>query len=481
MTPLELLAAFEADERAVQQALSDHGLLRPDPNLGRLERFSGLFRDVLTLPDAELCVALEARLAAGEDPDASPGHFDMSPLQVCFRDGKLNALRMLLRAGARTRWNKDERAIALGNVPTAPDTDQADLFLFACRVGNLDAAKSYASSSQAWCARSSEPLTEAVRAGASPIVAWLMDNGFDPNAVDDIGRGALELAVDRNDVTTAELLLSHGADPFGPPERDYSSAVDKVRGAPMRALFVRYGVNPGRLAFETSVEHVPFPSLAERPLTSENFAQNRSARAGQANPERFLPDFWSEQIRTGRYASPTDWKTPRDRAQPIWSFQRYGRSVTPLPDGRLVFVGGEHEDWYDPDFCIYADVTVLNRDGGVDHYIYPEDVFPPTDFHSATLIGGLIWLVGGLGYPKSRRNGETPVYTLDVETFSIQKIALTGEAPGWIHRHRAVLSGTEIIVSGGKIEPGYRDNDDLFGLDLGTLSWRRIGRSAPPA
>jgi len=24
-----------------------------------------------------------------------------------------------------------------------------------------------------------------------------------------------------------------------------------------------------------------------------------------------------------------------------------------LPDGRLVSVGGEHEDYYDPDFCIY--------------------------------------------------------------------------------------------------------------------------------
>jgi len=39
--------------------------------------------------------------------------------------------------------------------------------------------------------------------------------------------------------------------------------------------------------------------------------------------------------------------------QPIWCFKRVGNTRTRLPDGRIICVGGEHEDFYDPDFCIY--------------------------------------------------------------------------------------------------------------------------------
>ncbi len=40
---------------------------------------------------------------------------------------------------------------------------------------------------------------------------------------------------------------------------------------------------------------------------------------------------------------------------PIWPADRFGQSITELPDGRKVLVAGEHEDHYD------ADVFVLER------------------------------------------------------------------------------------------------------------------------
>jgi hypothetical protein len=39
--------------------------------------------------------------------------------------------------------------------------------------------------------------------------------------------------------------------------------------------------------------------------------------------------------------------------KPVWCFYRLGGTVTVLPDRRQVHIGGEHEDYYDPDFCIY--------------------------------------------------------------------------------------------------------------------------------
>jgi len=97
---------------------------------------------------------------------------------------------------------------------------------------------------------------------------------------------------------------------------------------------------------------------------------------------------------------------PATGAGPTWSFDRFGQSVTEMPDGRTVYIGGEHEDHYDPDFCIYNDVAVKYPDGAVDFYCYRKSDFPPTDFHSASLVGKKIVIIGGLGYVEERIPGQ---------------------------------------------------------------------------
>lgn len=47
----------------------------------------------------------------------------------------------------------------------------------------------------------------------------------------------------------------------------------------------------------------------------------------------------------------------RNVRHPIFSFSRVGRTVTQLCDGSCIYIGGEHEDCYDPDWCIYNDVV----------------------------------------------------------------------------------------------------------------------------
>src|SRR6185503_1846850 len=118
-----------------------------------------------------------------------------------------------------------------------------------------------------------------------------------------------------------------------------------------------------------------------------------------------------------------------------WSAMRFGQSITRLPDGRIVQVAGEHEDAYDEDFCIYNDVFVHEPGGAITLYGYPEDVFPPTDFHTATLVGDAIYLIGSLGYAGARRYGHTPVFRLDTRTFRIERLAPAGDPPGWIYGH----------------------------------------------
>jgi len=229
----------------------------------------------------------------------------------------------------------------------------------------------------------------------------------------------------------------------------------------------------------------------------------RMARLGTRNPERIENLFWhfrvaqelatrgllsKQQMELARQA----WKQAnKNKAisdgviHPLWSFQRHGQTQTTLPDGRMLFVAGEHEDAYDRDFFIYNDVVVLSPDGRIEIFAYPESIFPPTDFHSATLIGAEIIMIGSLGYPGQRRYGSTQVVRLDTKTLRVSMLNTTGEAPGWLHKHEAERSEPNgVSISGGVLlqlpqgQVAQTDNRDRFTLDLTTLKWGKVTSAA---
>ena len=161
-------------------------------------------------------------------------------------------------------------------------------------------------------------------------------------------------------------------------------------------------------------------------------------------------------------------------------FPTIRESINELPDGRIIEIAGEHEDSYDPEFCIYNDVTVHHADGSFDIYGYPKEIFPPTDCHTATLVGRYIYLIGSIGYRGERRYGDTPVYRLDIESFEIEELKTSGEKPGWIHGHKATLSGeSDIRIVGGRVcvlgegKEQTSDNRCEYSLNLGSLQWRK--------
>ena len=161
--------------------------------------------------------------------------------------------------------------------------------------------------------------------------------------------------------------------------------------------------------------------------------------------------------------------------------RRFGMSFTELPDGKFVQIGGEHEDYYDPDFCIYNDVIIHGRPGVFQIMGYTEKTFPPTDFHSATYVDGVIYIIGGLGYHGSRRFGATPIFQLDCKTWRIEAVQSTGDNPGWIYQHKArLIEPGVLVIVGGKVckendgEVQHVENRDRFCLDLSEMIWTRV-------
>jgi len=244
-------------------------------------------------------------------------------------------------------------------------------------------------------------------------------------------------------------------------------------------------------------------------VTKELFDQQRDPRFGTANPERMNVEFWEWMIRGGESLplegqtgpAANGWSLQNGKLMssygpyrarqmfnvalcdggPIWTFERMGATQTGLADGRIVCVGGEHEDFYDPDFYIYNDVVVLGPAGEIEIYGYPKEVFPPTDFHTATLNGSEIIIIGCIGYRDERRYGYTPVYRLDLADCHVTEIVSSGDMPGWISTHTARLaSDGTIVVAGGEVvlkrdeREIYRPNVEEYALDLSSGGWRRL-------
>jgi hypothetical protein len=143
--------------------------------------------------------------------------------------------------------------------------------------------------------------------------------------------------------------------------------------------------------------------------------------------------------------------TPDVPNEPRWAGCRMGQSRTELSDGRVFWIAGEHEDYYDPDFFIYNDVIIEYPHRELKVIGYPVETFRPTDFHSATATPS-----------------EDAI--LIMESF--------GNQPGWIHKHHAALSedGLSIVVHGGEVltSAGFVENIDEWSLSLADFRWSRL-------
>ena len=215
------------------------------------------------------------------------------------------------------------------------------------------------------------------------------------------------------------------------------------------------------------------------PVSPDDFSKWRSPVRGAGNPEVMDNAFWKWCIRTRKsaYSANKEFGGPSPfSAGPGWCFDRMGQAHVALPDGRDVYIAGEHEDGYDPDFYIYNDVVIVDGEE-ITILGYPESVFPPTDFHTATLVGSEIFLIGNLGYTENCVPDKTQVFRLDTNTWHMRRVETTGTPPGWIYDHKAVKSDEEdaILISGGEIGAERSlENIDDYRLSLADFTWTKL-------
>ena len=490
---------------ALIDAVTGHDI-HPDPRLLDLMRLlverGARLDDVTRYAESALRVlsrvgrfdAVDFLLKAG----ASESQLKWTPLHATVAFGDLDDLRMTLRMApaleARDFWQRTALHVAL----LSGDVEKARLLVVA--GADLRATGR--------CGQTA--LHYALSSRRIEMLRYTLAIGCPVDGTDDSGTTALMEAAELGDLPAVDALLGAGAqvdfervweaqpESQIPPdamqrliEAGGNNALRQAQDPATARRLLAAGADPQHLDYETRrglLGLTQDPSVRLLDATAAQFERGWARRFGQANPERMDDPFWLAMIRSGingyqalqhfrdRPHSLGDGRRGRD---PIWCAQRYGQSLTFLPDGRVVQVGGEHEDSYDPDFCIYNDVFVHAPDGSIAIYGYPSEVFAPTDSHTATLVGDTIWLIGSIGYYGTRQEGLTPVYTLDTRSFRIERRHPTGEAPGWIYKHRARVRGeSEIEVQGGHVHREDSKGRDpkltgRFVLDLPSLSWRR--------
>lgn len=424
-----------------------------------------------------------------------------SPLRVLSNLGRFDAVDMLLRAGAdaaELQWSAlmhatalgaaddMERALAAGGDLEARDYWSRTPLLLAIATGDIDKVRRLLvrGADRNVAGRCGKPpLFYAIEMGNMSMLRFLVAQGFPIDPCDEFGTDALAKATESDNAEAVRLFIDAGLDPDA--RSDHTNALSGAQDPAIARQLLDLGADPANLQFEVRRQLVGLPAEPSTRLldaSQEEFQRGWRRRFGRTHAEIVEEPFWHAMVRAGvdAYSACTVYP-PRDTrgTEPVWCAQRFGQSITFLPDGCIIQVAGEHEDGYDPDFCIYNDVFVHYPDGSFEIYAYPEADFPPTDFHTATLVEDRIYLIGSLGYQGTRRFGYTPVYALDPVTLRIERIDTSGDAPGWISRHRAQqVSSHEILVFGGSIatlvdgEERHDPASRRYVLDVAQRRWR---------
>lgn len=448
--------------------------------------------------DEDLLPAARLLLSRGAAPDPVSTYGE-SPLRQAVAVGRFDLVRLLLDAGVSAQeagWSGFVLALLFGttsdlrsHLSADAELDSADEFgltpfHLTVLLGEVKKAEMLAQAGADWTRptdRGRSPAAMAIEAGRPEMLSWLLSQGIDPEMRDDLYRQNLvQIAVANGSPGCLEVLLRAGASPRLVNDQG-RRAIEEAHDLASVRLLLAAGeeLQDAPLAMRHAFLGLDDSGLLD--VSQAAYEAGKRRRYGRRNPEQIAEPFWEAMVQTRLPAwaarSAFD-DRPRGADKPVWCNRRFGQTITALGDGRYVEIGGEHEDWYDVDFCIYNEVIVYTEGGVPLIFGYPSSVFPPTDFHTATLVGEFIYIIGNLGYQEARKADETPVFCLDTRNWRMEQLVVTGSNPGWISRHEAVLVDERaILVSGGKVwtaENRYVEQSADSVLDLDRLTWQRV-------
>ncbi|MCH8921855.1 MAG: ankyrin repeat domain-containing protein, partial [Planctomycetes bacterium] len=143
--------------------------------------------------------------------------------------------------------------------------------------------------------------------------------------------------------------------------------ISDVQSVGVLKLFLDAGDDLNQAPTGVKRDYVGMITEGDFQSSLEDYRKHKLPQNGTRNPERMDHSFWRDMIRLGcnAYAARQHFNDTDTFSKPgaVWCYDRFGSSLTQLEDRRFVQIGGEHEDGYDPDFCIYNDVVIHDGKG----------------------------------------------------------------------------------------------------------------------
>ncbi|MES2674110.1 MAG: ankyrin repeat domain-containing protein [Pseudomonadota bacterium] len=456
--------------------------------------------------EANLLEQVKSLITEGANPNECTKYFE-TPLRVSSRNGRFDVVKYLFSVDAdpeHLKWTPLFHAVAYGSVEetimrifegydlAARDTWERTPFLLSMQTGSIEKAQILLDQGASLNdkGRCEQPAWEyAIQMDDADMLAWLITKGIDYESYNSFGNTPLIEAAQCGAVKCVKCLLTHGADVNKKDRSQFSQSttISKALTQEIAEILLAAGADFSQISSRLRSDLLQIDSEATLSVSEDEYQSQKFRVFGKSNPELCNRAFWYNMLRcnAGAWTARKHFnETTYSEDEPIWCYERYGKSITPLGNDEYIEIAGEHEGSYDPDFCIYNEVFHHKGNGVVSIYQYPENIFPPTDFHTVTLVDKFIYIIGNLGYPKNRRTGFTPVFRLNIETFVIEEVETTGNNPGWIYNHSAELIKPEIIRIEGGLIVGigangevHEINKSIFELNLKNFEWINYERS----
>ncbi|MDB5347068.1 MAG: ankyrin repeat protein [Schlesneria sp.] len=373
--PLELVAC-SGDVTKVQFLL-DAGA---DINNVSRKGHTVLFKIMYALEDDENLLSVADLLVKNGAQIDSETEYGESPLSMASIQGRFDAVRYLLDAGANSsllKWTPLMMAVAMGSSKDVflllndgaaidgEDRFSRTPFQIAVQVGDVRKAAllhEYGCRVDHSGQNRETALTIAAANGHIEMMRWLIEHGADIEAVNGMNSTALMIAAQGGQTACVELLLEAGAVPNRKNKFD-ESAKSMAANEQIVRLLTKAGEDFADISAEMKRLLIGHSTGGSINVSPAEYRAGRERRFGRSNPEVMNVPFWHEMVRAGvnAYQARKKFDDTDLLTRPVWCFDRYGMSFTELPDGRFVQIGGEHEDYYDPDFCIYNEVVVHER------------------------------------------------------------------------------------------------------------------------
>lgn len=451
----------------------------------------------------DLYMETKRHLESGADPnERSP--YNETALNVTARLGRFDVVKLLIDFGAdkeQLKWTPLFEALAFGTIEDAKTIlmqesdikardywDRTPLHL-AIQTGQpkkVELILKYGANLEERGHCEKLALEYAFVSDDSAMLEYLIQKGADIHEYNGFGNTLLIEATLNNAIKCVRSLIKAGADVLQKDRSPHGGTGAMAHAENPEIVFILFeaGGDLNDTGAEVRGKMLGLGKIERPDIKKDEYMRSKYRIFGTKNPEISHNKFWREMVKANCNA----WK-PRDlfddtedlSGPPVWCYNRFGKSINRLPNGEFIEIGGEHEDFYDPDFCIYNDVIHHKGNGDFDIYTYPKEIFPPTDFHTATLVENHIYIIGNLCYHGQRKFRDTPVYRLNTKTFVIEKVETYGENPGWIYSHKAYLEGDDSIkIKGGKIialqdgKEAEQSNRTVYELCLKTLKWSRL-------